>query len=52
MTTAETAELTQTAWFDRVYRALPLATVFVVLLAIYSWEAARHSSPCPAMDLS
>lgn len=33
------------AWFDRVYRAIPLATLFVALLALYAWEAARHSSP-------
>jgi hypothetical protein len=45
VTTAEARELTTTAWFDRVYRALPLATVFVALLALYAWEAARHSSP-------
>ena len=32
-------------WFDRVYRAIPLATVFVALLALYAWEAARHSTP-------
>jgi hypothetical protein len=36
---------TESAWFDRVYRAIPLATVFVALLALYAWEAARHSSP-------
>lgn len=45
MTSSEAADLPQTAWFDRVYRALPLATVFVALLALYAWEAARHSSP-------
>ena len=33
------------AWFDRVYAAIPLATLFVALLALYAWEAARHSSP-------
>src|SRR5438132_4313175 len=32
-------------WFDRLYRAIPLATLFVALLALYAWEAARHSSP-------
>ena len=35
----------ENAWFDRVYRAIPLATVFVALLALYAWEAARHSTP-------
>ena len=35
----------ESPWFDRVYRALPLATVFVALLAIYAWQASRHSSP-------
>src|SRR5262249_30970629 len=45
VTTAETAEPNDSAWFDRVYRALPLATVFVALLAIYAWEASRHASP-------
>lgn len=45
MTTVEARDLQETAWFDRVYRALPLATVFVALLALYAWEAARHSSP-------
>jgi hypothetical protein len=39
------APAAESAWFDRVYRALPLATVFVALLALYAWEAARHSSP-------
>jgi hypothetical protein len=33
------------AWFDRVYGALPLVTAFIALLALYAWEAARHSSP-------
>jgi hypothetical protein len=42
---AEAAELPPRTWFDRVYAAIPLATVFVALLALYSWEAARHSSP-------
>ena len=45
MTTGEARDLPQTAWFDRVYRALPVATLFVALLALYAWEAARHSSP-------
>jgi len=35
----------ESAWFDRVYRAIPLATVFVALLAVYAWEASRHASP-------
>ena len=35
----------ESPWFDRVYRALPLATVFVALLAIYAWQASRHTSP-------
>jgi hypothetical protein len=35
----------ENAWFDRVYRAVPLATVFVALLAVYAWEASRHTSP-------
>ena len=35
----------EAVWFDRVYRAIPLATVFVALLALYAWEAARHSTP-------
>jgi hypothetical protein len=43
---AEAAEqLPPRAWFDRVYAAIPLATVFVALLALYAWEAARHSTP-------
>jgi hypothetical protein len=33
------------SWLDRVYAAIPLATVFLALLALYSWEAARHASP-------
>jgi hypothetical protein len=41
----EAAELHPRTWFDRVYAAIPLATVFVALLALYAWEAARHSSP-------
>ena len=49
MTTGEARDAPQTApqtaWFDRVYAALPLATVFVALLALYAWEAARHASP-------
>lgn len=47
MTTAadESATPTQSAWFDRVYSAIPLATVFVALLAVYAWEASRHASP-------
>jgi hypothetical protein len=32
-------------WFDRLYAALPLATVFVWLLALYAWEAWGHTSP-------
>ena len=42
---AEAAELPPRAWFDRVYAAIPLTTIFVALLALYAWEAARHSSP-------
>jgi hypothetical protein len=42
---AEAAELPPRTWFDRVYAAIPLATVFVALLALYAWEAARHSTP-------
>ncbi len=42
---AEAAELPPRTWFDRVYAAIPLVTVFVALLALYAWEAARHSSP-------
>jgi hypothetical protein len=41
----EAAELPPRTWFDRVYAAIPLATVFVALLALYAWEAARHSTP-------
>jgi hypothetical protein len=33
------------SWFDRVYAAIPLATAFVALLALYAWEASRHSTP-------
>ena len=42
---AEAAEGERSTWFDRVYAAIPLATVFVALLALYAWEAARHSTP-------
>jgi hypothetical protein len=42
---AEAAQLPPPTWFDRVYAAIPVATVFVALLALYAWEAARHSSP-------
>jgi hypothetical protein len=42
---AEAAELPPRTWFDRAYAAIPLATVFVALLALYAWEAARHSTP-------
>ena len=42
---AGAAEQPPRAWFDRVYGAIPLATAFLALLALYSWEAARHSSP-------
>jgi hypothetical protein len=42
---AEAAEHPPRTWFDRVYGAIPLATAFVALLALYSWEAARHTSP-------
>ena len=42
---AAPAELPARTWFDRLYAAIPLATVFVALLALYAWEAARHSSP-------
>ena len=42
---APAAAPTENAWFDRVYRAIPLATAFVTLLAIYAWEASRHASP-------
>ena len=49
MTTAaagdEAAARPDRDWFDRVYSALPLTTVLVALLALYSWEAANHSSP-------
>ncbi len=41
----ETAAERGRDWFDRVYSALPLTTVLVALLALYSWEAARHSTP-------
>ena len=42
---AEATEQPARTWFDRVYAAIPLATVFVALLALYAWEAARHTSP-------
>lgn len=32
-------------WFDRILNALPLVTAFIALLALYFWEAARHTSP-------
>jgi hypothetical protein len=41
----EAAELHTSPWFDRIYAAIPLATVFVALLAVFAWEASRHSSP-------
>jgi hypothetical protein len=41
----EAAEHLPRTWFDRLYSALPLVTVFVALLALYAWEAARHASP-------
>ncbi len=45
--TAARAEAARPArtWFDRVYAAIPLATVFVWLLALYAWEARGHTSP-------
>lgn len=33
------------AWLDRLYAALPLASVFVWLAALYAWQAWRHPSP-------
>ena len=42
---AVAAEQPARAWFDRVYAALPLVTAFIALLALYAWEAARHTSP-------
>jgi hypothetical protein len=35
----------RSSWFDRVYGAIPLAAAFLALLALYAWEAARHTSP-------
>ena len=42
---AVAAEQPARPWFDRVYAALPLVTAFIALLALYAWEAARHTSP-------
>jgi hypothetical protein len=42
---AEAKEQPSKTWFDRVYGALPLVTAFIALLALYAWEAARHTSP-------
>lgn len=44
-TRPEAIEQIPRTWFDRVYSAIPLATAFVALLALYAWEAARHTSP-------
>jgi ABC-type uncharacterized transport system permease subunit len=41
---AEAAELPPRTWFDRVYAAIPLATVFVALLALYAWDTARGAA--------
>ncbi|HZR91668.1 MAG TPA: hypothetical protein VFA44_04580 [Gaiellaceae bacterium] len=49
MTTAAAREgaavLPRRTWFDRVYAAIPLATVLVALLALYAWETSGHTSP-------
>ena len=42
---AEPAARAERTWLDRSYDAIPLATAFVWLLAIYAWQAWRHPSP-------
>ncbi len=32
-------------WLDRVYSALPLATIFIWLVALYAWQSWHHTSP-------
>ncbi len=42
---AEPAAVEDRTWLDRVYAAVPLATVFIWLVALYAWQSWHHSSP-------
>jgi hypothetical protein len=42
---AEPAAAREGTWLDRAYAALPLATIFIWLVAIYTWESWHHTSP-------
>jgi hypothetical protein len=42
---AQQAAVEEKAWLDRVYAALPLATAFIWLVALYAWQSWHHSSP-------
>src|SRR5580765_7340997 len=42
---AEQVAVEERTWLDRVYAAVPLATVFIWLVALYAWQSWHHSSP-------
>jgi hypothetical protein len=42
---AEQAAAADRPWLERLYAALPLATVFVWLVALYAWQSWHHVSP-------
>ena len=42
---AEPAVVEDRPWLDRLYRAVPLATVFIWLVALYVWQSWHHTSP-------
>ena len=42
---APAAAAGERTWLDRVYAALPLATIFIWLAALYAYQSWRHSSP-------
>jgi len=42
---AQQAAVEDKPWLDRLYAALPLATVFVWLVALYVWQSWHHTSP-------
>ncbi len=48
LTTSDAAPVAvarERTWFDRVYAALPLTTIFIWLAALYAYQSWRHSSP-------
>ena len=42
---APAAAAGERTWLDRLYAALPLASVFIWLAALYAYQSWRHSSP-------